>query len=96
MIRHIVFFKFKTETSAEERKDFVRCLKELPSRVPGVLAPEVGEDFMGSARSYHVALIFSFAERAALDVYATHPNHTPVVERARQICESIATVDFEV
>jgi len=96
VIRHIVFFKLKPEISAEERKDFVRRLKELPSRVPGVLAPEIGEDFMGSARSYHAALIFGFADRAALDLYATHPNHLPVVERARQICESIVTVDFEV
>ena len=96
MIRHIVFFKFKPETSAEDRKDLLQRVKELPLQVPGIVAPEVGEDFMGSPRSYHAALIFSFADRAALNHYATHPDHLPVVERARQICESIAAVDFEV
>ncbi len=101
VIRHVVFFKFKPEVSAEERKDFVLRLKDLPERVPGIMkdgrgTPEVGEDFMGAPLSYHVALIFTFPDRQALERYASHPNHLPVVERGRQICESIAAVDFEV
>ncbi len=101
MIRHVVLFKFKPEVSAEERKNFIHRLQELPERVPGIIkdgrgAPEVGEDFMGTPRSCHVALIFSFAGRQALESYASHPSHLPVVERARQICESIAAVDFEI
>ena len=101
MVRHVVFFKFKLEVSPEERKEFVRSLKELPARVPGIIAngpgaPEVGEDFTGTPRSYHVALILGFADCQALDHYASHPNHVPVVELARQLCESIVAVDFEI
>ncbi len=100
VIRHVVLFKFKPEVTTGDRKDFVRSLKELPERVPGIIqegrgSPEVGEDFTGSPRSCHVALIFSFADRQALERYASHPNHLPVVERAKQICEAVATVDFE-
>ncbi len=96
MIRHIVFFKFKPEVSEADRAEFVARLKALPERVPGILKPEVGEDFVRSPRSYHVALVFGFEDRAALDRYQMHSNHAPVVERARQICESIATVDYEI
>lgn len=96
MIRHAVFFKFKPEVSQADRADLVARLKSLPERVPGILKPEVGEDFMKSPRSYHAALVFGFEDRAALDRYQTHPNHVPVVERARQICESIVAVDYEI
>ncbi len=95
MVRHIVFFKFKPETGEADRADFVARLKALKERVPGILEAEVGEDFVNSPRSYHVALLLRFADRAALDRYQPHPNHVPVVERAREICESIAACDYE-
>lgn len=95
MIRHVVFFKFKPEIPAEERAEFVMRLRGLPQNVPGVEQPEVGEDFVHSPRSYDVAIVFGFAGREALDAYQTHPKHLPVVETARQICESILSVDYE-
>lgn len=95
MIRHVVFFKFKAGLSAEDKQGFFRSLQELPERVPGIMALEVGEDFMRSPRSYDVALIETFADRAALDHYSSHLSHLPVIARAREICESIVAVDFE-
>jgi hypothetical protein len=95
MIRHVVMFKFKPEIAAPDRAAFVAALKNLPSQIPGILAPEVGVDFLGSPRSYHAALIFGFADRAGLEAYAKHPNHQPVLARAREICEAVAAVDFE-
>ena len=96
MIRHAVFFKFKPEISEDDRADFLARVQALPQRVPGILQPETGRDFLRTPRSYDVALLFGFADRAALALYQSHPNHIPVVERAKQICESIAAVDYEV
>jgi len=95
LIRHVVFFKFKPEVTEADRDDLVARLKALPERVPGILKPEVGADFMKTPRSYHAALVFGFEDRTALGRYQTHPNHVPVVERAKQICESIVAVDYE-
>ena len=95
MIRHVVFFKFKPEVSPADRADLVARLRALPERVPGILQPEVGEDLVRSPRSYDVALVFGFEDRAAMDRYQVHPNHVPVVERARRLCESIIAVDYE-
>jgi len=94
MLRHVVFFKFKPEVTATERQDFLAMLRGLPAKIPEIVSSEVGEDIMGTPRSYHLALISTFADRDALDVYAKHPEHQPVLARAREICEAIAAVDF--
>ena len=94
MVRHAVFFKFKPETGEGDRADFVARLRSLPGLVPGILQPEIGEDFLHTPRSYDVALLLGFEDQAALDHYQTHPNHVPVVARAREICSSVAAVDY--
>ena len=94
MIRHIVFFKFKLAIADADRVDFVARLRTLPERVPGILKPEIGEDFLHTPRSYDVALVLGFEDQAALDAYQSHPNHVPVVARAHEICSSIAAVDY--
>ena len=95
MIRHAVFFKFKPEVAAADRAAFIAGLRELPSQIPSIQKPEVGEDFVGSPRSYHAMLLFGFADRQALNEYATHPKHQPVLARAKELCEAIAAVDYE-
>ena len=94
MLRHVVFFKFKPEVSAQDRQAFLAMLRGLPAKIPQIVSSEVGEDILGTPRSYHVALVSSFAGRDALDVYAKHPDHQPVIARAREICEAIAAVDY--
>ena len=96
MVRHAVFFKFKADVNEADRADVVARLKALPERVPGILKPEVGEDFIKSPRSYDVALVFGFEDRAALDRYQKHPNHVSVGERVRPCCESVVAVDYEI
>ncbi|MDD5544310.1 MAG: Dabb family protein [Acidobacteriia bacterium] len=96
MIRHIVLFKYKSETPAPRRQDFVRMLRALPRQIPGIQAAEVGEDVMHKERSFDVALIFTFGDRAALDAYTPHPAHQQVVEESHRINERVVSVDFEV
>ncbi len=94
MLRHVVFFKFKADVAPAERQAFLALLRGLPGKIPEIVSSEVGEDILGTPRSYHVALISTFAGRDALEVYAKHPDHQPVLARAREICEAIAAVDF--
>jgi len=96
MVRHIVFFKFKPEVSAADRAALVKMVRELPAKIPSIEKPEVGVDFVHSPRSYDAALSFGFASRTALQEYSVHPDHIPVVQRAKQICEAMAAVDFEI
>jgi hypothetical protein len=94
MLRHVVFFKFKPEVAAQDRQAFLGHLRGLSAKIPQIVSSEVGEDILGTPRSYHVALVSTFAGRDALDAYSKHPDHQPVIARAREICEAIAAVDY--
>ena len=96
MIRHLVFFKFKSETTDAERAELFALIQVLPGKIAEVQALEVGFDVVHSARSFDLALVTTFANLTALGVYAKHPDHQPVVELAKAICEQVAAVDFEV
>jgi hypothetical protein len=94
MLTHIVSFKYKAEVTDAQRDDHLMRLKGL-STVPGVLDLRVGPDVVRSPRSYDTGLLVVFANRAALDAYATHPQHVPVAQFGASLCDHIVAVDFE-
>ena len=53
MVTHIVCHKY---TDREEAKKIAPMLKGLVGKVPGLISMEAGADFMGSGRSYDLAL----------------------------------------
>ncbi len=94
MIRHIVLFKIKDEF----KKDIPALIEGfygMKGKIEGLMDLEAGADFLGSERSYDLALICTFADRASFDAYQTHPVHMPVKQRMHQVrCGSVAC-DFE-
>ncbi|MBS1789011.1 MAG: Dabb family protein [Acidobacteria bacterium] len=95
MIRHIVIFKFKPEVSQTDRNGFLEMLRALPSKISEIIDFEAGFDVVRSARAFDLALVSTYADLAALDRYAKHEHHLPVIARSKEICEQIASVDFE-
>ena len=59
MVTNIVCHKY---TDREEAKKITPMLKGLVGKVPGLISMEAGADFMGSGRSYDLALIAKFAK----------------------------------
>lgn len=95
MIRHIVLFKLKPEYQ-EELPKLVENFYTMKGRVPGLMDLEAGADFLGSERSYDLALICTFQDRAAFDAYQTHPLHQPIRKRMHEVREGSVACDFEV
>lgn len=94
MIRHIVMFKIKDEYK-DEIPQLVENFRGMKGRIEGMLDLEAGADILGSARSYDLALMTLFANRAAFDAYQTHPVHLPVKKRMHEVrCASVAC-DYE-
>ena len=93
MLIHLVSFKYKSDTDDAARRDHRAKLKALSS-LPGVIELKVGEDVVRSPRSYDTGLMVKFTDRAALDVYAKHPQHVPVAQFGVSICEHIVAVDY--
>jgi len=94
MIRHVVLFKFKADTPAEEKATIVAGFRAMPASIPELKDLEVGLNVVESPRAYDLALVCSFDDWAALDRYAKHPAHAPAAQRARAACEHVAVVDF--
>jgi len=95
MIRHIVLFKIKEEYKGEIPQ-LVRNFYGMKGRIEGMLDLEAGQDILHSDRSYDLALVTLFENRAAFDAYQTHPVHQPVRKRMHEVREGSVACDFEI
>ena len=95
MIKHVVFFKFKAETSAGDRDAGIAALKALPGRIDLIRTFEFGEDVLRSPRSWDLVLIATYDDIESLKIYSDHPAHVPVVVLLKSLCGTIGSVDYE-
>lgn len=94
MFTHIVLFKLKDrrpESIAATRAK----LAGLTRGIETLCSLEVGVDVMRSGRSYDLALITRFDDKAGYEVYRQHPVHLPVLAHMHEAAESAVAVDFE-
>lgn len=94
MLTHIVCWKYKPETTAEQREEHVAKLRNLRNLVPNILSFSVGSDVLHLDRSFDTGLVANYADRKALDAYTIHPEHQTVVAIGRAIAEKVVSVDF--
>lgn len=92
MVKHIVFFKITDKAKIEELKTKLEALKE---EIDFVVDLEVGIDFIGSERSFDLALLVDLPTRESLNAYAIHPKHTPIVEWVKANGFESKAVDYE-
>jgi hypothetical protein len=95
MIRHVVFFKFKPESSRDERREALDQLRALPDKIEVIRSFEVGEDLLGSRRSWDAALIATYDDLTGLEIYQRHDDHVSVALKLQQLCDAIGSVDYE-
>ena len=95
MLKHVVLFKFKAETTAADIDKLATGLGALPEIIVEIREFVFGRDVVRSERSYDFGLVSSFDDRVALDAYAVHPDHQLVVAHVKQICSSVVAIDFE-
>jgi hypothetical protein len=94
MITHVVFFKFKPETSPADIQRLANGLAGLPEQVEEIREFRFGADVMHSERSYDFCLVSSFDDLDALQRYQVHAEHQKVVAHVKAISSSVVAVDF--
>jgi hypothetical protein len=94
MLTHIVCWKYKPETTEEQREDHIARLRALPGVIPEIESFEVGADILHLDRSFDTGLVAVFSSREALDAYTVHPDHQAVAAFGKQIAERAVSVDF--
>lgn len=95
MIKHVVFFKFKPEASADARREVVNQLRALLTRSMSSDLLKSAEDIMHSARAWDVVEIATYDDLEALETYTRHDDHVEVVLKLREICEAVGSVDYD-
>jgi len=94
MLTHIVCWKYKPETTPEQRADHIARLRALPSVIPDILSFDVGSDILHLERSFDTGLVATYPDRAALDFYTDHAEHQKVAALGKEISERVVSVDF--
>lgn len=95
MLNHVVLLKFKSGVSEADIEELEKMLEDLPNRITEIHSFEFGRDVIRSQRSFDFALVSLFANVEALERYQQHRQHLPVLKKIKQLCENVATVDFE-
>lgn len=94
MFTHAVAFKLQ-DPSPEGRRRTAEVLRGMLGRIPSLLALELGEDELGSARAWDLLLITRFADRAGYEAYRDHPYHLdPVLKHTHAAALDAAVVDW--
>jgi hypothetical protein len=76
-VRHVVVFKYKPGTSADQIQQVTQAFRELRKKIPGITAFEDGVNNSPEGKNLgftHVYLV-TFESAAARDAYLPHPEH---------------------
>lgn len=97
MIKHIVMWNVRGDTPAEKRlaiSQLQRSFDSLRGRIPGLLHLEIGVDHSRIDYACDVVLYSEFESQAALDAYATHPEHLRVKGEVADLRTDRHQVDY--
>ena len=92
MIRHIVMWKFRPGTEAEQNR-FFEGLRGLQGVIPQLLRCEVAVN-VGKG-NYDAVLVSDFASLQDLETYKNDPRHKVVSALCKSIREDRVAVDYE-
>ncbi|GLR86072.1 Dabb family protein [Bradyrhizobium iriomotense] len=98
-IRHIVMWRLRGETPAERsaaRLKVKTLFEGLRGRIDGLTHIEVGLDVSDVDYACDVVLFSEFADQAALQAYATHPEHLRVRQELGDLRIGRFQVDYPI
>jgi len=99
VIKHIVMWKVRGETPLQKAQAIAqlkRSFEGLRGRIPGLLHLEIGVDSSRIDYACDVVLYSEFESQAALDTYATHPEHLRVKQELGDLRIARHQVDYQV
>ncbi len=97
MVKHIVVWRVKESGPGKlaNAHEIKRLLESMRGKIPGMLALEVGLNYLDDAMASDCALYSEFTDRAALVGYQTHPVHEAVKGTVRDLTTERRVVDYD-
>ena len=77
LLRHVVLFKFKDDTSLEKVKEIESAFCALPNKIDAIHDFEWGTDVSveGKTQGFTHCFMVTFRNEADRDIYLPHPAH---------------------
>ncbi len=92
MIKHIVVWPMKEETTAEQKAEIKARLEGLTQIIPELKVMEIGIDDGSGTMS----LTSEFSSQEDLDIYQAHLAHQDVVAFVKPLVVGRAVCDYEI
>ncbi len=80
MFRHTVLLNLSDDATEDQKQAIVSALHGLPAAIPQIESYVIGTNAGDAPDNYDIVVIGDFADKAAYEVYATHPDHVGVIK----------------
>ncbi len=96
MLRHVVLFKFKADTTPEQLKQITDTFAALPSKIDTIKGFEWGTDVSveGKAEGFTHCFLVTFADEKGREIYLPHADHKAFVAIAGPRIEKVLVFDY--
>ncbi len=96
LLRHIVLFKFKEGTTAEELATIENTFTVLPSKIPQIVDFEWGTNNSpeGLDKGFTHSFFVSFKSEEDRAIYLPHPDHKAFVAIASPHIDDVLVLDY--
>ncbi len=98
-VHHMVMFKWKEGTTAEQEAAIATALVGLKEKVPGIVSLTYGKqnstEGVATAKGYQYGLSVVFTNAAARDGYLPHPAHVAAVAVLKPHLADVAVLDYD-
>ncbi|WP_053387238.1 Dabb family protein [Leucobacter japonicus] len=98
-LRHIVSWKLSGETREErdaQAAQAIPAIEALRDLIPTVRSLTVHRNELHDGTNFDLTLVSEFDDAEGLAVYATHPEHLPVIDLVKGMTVARAATDFTV
>ncbi len=95
-VRHVVLFKFKEGTTAEQQKMVEDAFRALPAKIPEVVEFEWGTNISPEnfAQGFTHCFLVTFNDAKSRDAYLPHPAHKAFGKLLKPYLDKVLVIDF--
>jgi hypothetical protein len=97
VIRHVVLFRFTTESTPDQHEAMLEALRGLPALIPELRAYRVGRDLGWVEGNWQAAVVADLDDAEGWRMYREHPVHRRIIEeQITPMLAERAAVQYEV
>lgn len=96
LLRHVVMFKFKEDTSQEDIRKVQEAFSALPSKIPQIVSYEWGTNNSpeGLDKGFTHIFFLTFKSEEDRAVYLPHPDHKAFGEILGPYLDDVLVLDY--